>query len=78
MWFVFSGMGSQWSGMGTSLMKVPIFAAAIQRCHQVLKPKGIDLINIITNKDPNIFKNILNSFVGIAAIQVGISAIICI
>lgn len=31
LWFVYSGMGSQWAGMGTQLMRIPIFAAAIQR-----------------------------------------------
>jgi fatty acid synthase, animal type len=30
-WFVFSGMGSQWSGMAKDLMKIPTFAAAIQK-----------------------------------------------
>lgn len=31
LWFVYSGMGSQWSGMGTELMRLPIFSAAIER-----------------------------------------------
>lgn len=30
-WFVYSGMGSQWAGMATQLMRIPIFAAAIQK-----------------------------------------------
>lgn len=30
-WFVFSGMGSQWAGMGTQLMAIPIFAGAIEK-----------------------------------------------
>nr|KAF7429600.1 hypothetical protein H0235_005998 [Vespula pensylvanica] len=42
-WFVFSGMGSQWTGMGESLMKIPIFAEAIQKCDAVLKPRGYDI-----------------------------------
>lgn len=70
LWFVFSGMGSQWAGMGLTLMKIPVFAAAVHKCHQLLKPKGVDLIRIITDTDPTTFDNILNSFVGIAAIQV--------
>lgn len=32
LWFVYSGMGSQWAGMGTQLMRIPVFSAAIQRC----------------------------------------------
>ncbi|XP_076226839.1 fatty acid synthase [Nomia melanderi] len=71
-WFVFSGMGSQWPGMGESLMKFPIFAKAIQKCDAALKPFGVDIIDIITNKDKKTFDNILNSFVGIAAIQIGL------
>lgn len=102
-WFVFSGMGSQWPGMGMSrnfstiikkkktiywlnnsknnefyrssligesLMKFPIFAKAIQKCDAVLKPRGVDIVDIITNKNKKTFDNILNSFVGIAAVQV--------
>ena len=51
-------------------MKFPIFAKAIQKCDAILKPHGVDIVDIITNKDEKTFDNILNSFVGIAAIQV--------
>ncbi|KOB78858.1 Uncharacterized protein OBRU01_01304 [Operophtera brumata] len=71
LWFVYSGMGSQWPGMGKQLMRMPIFAAAIERCRQVLEPKGIDIVQIITSTDKTIFDNILHSFVGIAAVQIG-------
>lgn len=30
-WFLFSGMGSQWTGMGEGLLRLPIFAAAIEK-----------------------------------------------
>ncbi|KAJ0172968.1 hypothetical protein K1T71_011144 [Dendrolimus kikuchii] len=76
LWFVYSGMGSQWPGMGTQLMRIPIFAAAIERCRKALEPKGIDLINIITSTDKTIFDNILHSFVGIAAVQIGLTDIL--
>ena len=69
-WFVYSGMGSQWPGMGADLMKIPVFAAAIERCHQALQPLGLDLKHIVTTTDPSIYDNILHSFVGIAAVQV--------
>lgn len=63
-------MGSQWAGMGTHLLQIPIFAAAIDKCQNVLAPAGVDVKHIITNPDVKSFDNILNSFVGIAAIQV--------
>ncbi|XP_076294049.1 fatty acid synthase-like isoform X1 [Lasioglossum baleicum] len=71
-WFVFSGMGSQWPGMGESLMRFPIFAKAIQKCDAALKPFGVDIVDIITNKDKKTFDNVLNTFVGIAAVQIGL------
>lgn len=70
--FVFSGMGSQWTGMGASLMKLPIFNESILKSHNVLKDFGIDLVKIITSSDPNILNNTVHSFVGIAAMQVNI------
>nr|XP_049699195.1 fatty acid synthase [Helicoverpa armigera]XP_049699196.1 fatty acid synthase [Helicoverpa armigera] len=76
LWFVYSGMGSQWVGMGTQLMRIPIFAAAIERCHKVLHPEGIDIVSIITSTDPKTFDNILHSFVGIAAIQIGLTDVL--
>jgi len=63
-------MGSQWHGMGADLMKLPIFANAINKCDNVLKPLGVNIKYILTSQDQQIFDNILNSFVGIAAIQV--------
>ncbi|XP_043491574.1 fatty acid synthase-like [Polistes fuscatus] len=72
LWFVFSGIGSQWTGMGQSLMKIPIFAQAIKKCDEVLKPRGYDIMHIICDNDPTIYDNILNCFLGIAAIQIGL------
>ncbi|XP_034230761.1 fatty acid synthase-like [Thrips palmi] len=71
-WFVFSGMGSQWPAMAASLMQLPVFAAAVERCHQTLQPKGVDVIKILSSRDAHTFDNILNSFVGIAAVQIGL------
>lgn len=70
-WYVYSGMGSQWIGMARDLMQIPIFASAIEKCAKVLEPKGIDLMKIlIDTSDPTMFDNILHSFLGIAAVQV--------
>ena len=58
-WFVYSGMGSQWVGMARHLLRVPVYRAAIEKCHRVLEPHGVDLMHIITTKDNSIFDNIL-------------------
>ena len=70
LWFVYSGMGSQWPGMGKDLLQVPLFYQSIERCHNALKPFGVDVFEIITSKDGQILDSILNCFVGIISIQV--------
>ncbi|CRK99510.1 CLUMA_CG012829, isoform A [Clunio marinus] len=74
--WVYSGMGSQWCGMGRELMQIPIFADAIDKCHEILAQRGLNLKEIITSDDPKMFDNILHSFVGIAAIQIGLTDIL--
>ncbi|XP_028036542.1 fatty acid synthase-like [Bombyx mandarina] len=76
LWFVYSGMGSQWPTMGKQLMRIPIFAASIERCRRVLEPKGVNIVDILTSSDSTIFDNILHSFVGIAAVQIGLTDIL--
>lgn len=70
--WIFTGMGSQWNGMATSLMQIDMFRDTIKKCHEILKPRGIDLISIVTSTDESTFDNIVHSFVGIAAIQIAI------
>jgi fatty acid synthase, animal type len=74
--WVYSGMGSQWAGMGAELMKIPVFENAIEKCHQVLYNKGLNLKEILCSKDSAMFDNILHSFVGIAAVQIGLTDIL--
>ncbi|KAJ1522505.1 hypothetical protein ONE63_001695 [Megalurothrips usitatus] len=75
-WFVYSGMGSQWAGMGAGLMRIPLFAETIERLHAVLVPKGVDLKKILTETGPEAFDNILKSFVGIAACQIALTNVL--
>ncbi|CAH2098693.1 unnamed protein product [Euphydryas editha] len=76
--FVYSGMvqGSQWTRIAKQLMRIPVFDFAIERCHKTLEPKGINLKQIITNPDPKVYDNILNFFIGIAAVQIGLTDIL--
>lgn len=74
--WIYSGMGSQWIGMGADLMKIPIFAASIEKCHNVLTDRGVNLKEIIISDDPKTFDNVLNVFIGISAIQIGLTDIL--
>ncbi|KOC60060.1 Fatty acid synthase [Habropoda laboriosa] len=71
-WYVFSGMGSQWAGMAKDLLCIETFHRSLKRCAECLKPEGVDLMNILQNGTPETFENVLNSFVSIAAIQVAL------
>lgn len=69
-WYVFSGMGSQWTGMGRDLLALPPFRESIDKTANTLKNLGLNLYAIFESNDKTVFDNVLNSFVGIAAIQV--------
>lgn len=69
-WFVFAGMGTQWYGMGRQMMKIALFKKSILRSDAVLRPYGVTLYNMLTTGGEDVFDDTLNSFVGIAAIQV--------
>ncbi|CAO1363317.1 unnamed protein product [Diamesa hyperborea] len=75
-WYIYSGMGSQWASMAKEMMQVEVFRTAIQRCAEVLTPEGVDLVDILTRSDESKFDNILNSFVSIAAVQVGLTDVL--
>lgn len=46
------------------------------RCRKVLDPLGVDIVKILTDSDQIIFDNILNSMVGICAVQIGLTDIL--
>ncbi|GBN76779.1 Fatty acid synthase [Araneus ventricosus] len=73
-WYIFSGMGTQWPGMAKQLMNLEVFARSIRRSAEVLKPYGLDLTDIVTNGETNESnsRNIILVFVSIAAVQVAL------
>lgn len=75
-WFIYSGMGSQWASMAKEMMQVEVFSNSIHRCAEALRPEGVDLIDILTKSDESKFDNILNSFISIAAVQVALTDVL--
>ncbi|XP_072399714.1 fatty acid synthase-like [Diabrotica undecimpunctata] len=75
-WFVYTGMGSQWNKMGKDLMNIPVFKNTINRCAKVLAPYGVDLINIITSEDPSVFDDITNCISAIGCIEFALTDVL--
>ena len=74
--WVYTGMGAQWTQMLSDLQKIPLFNASINKCHEVLLKKGINLIEILTSPDEKMLENVLHAYVGIAAIQIGLTDVL--
>lgn len=72
LWFVFSGMGSQWPAMAKGMMALPMFAESIQKSHTILEPYGIDLMGLVCSEDPKALDTTVAPFVAIAAVQIAL------
>lgn len=72
--WLFAGIGSQWAGMGRALMTLPRFRASIGQCHAALKAHDptVDLERVIVSDDAGALASVVHTYVGIAAIQIGL------
>uniref|UniRef100_A0A673MK06 Fatty acid synthase n=1 Tax=Sinocyclocheilus rhinocerous TaxID=307959 RepID=A0A673MK06_9TELE len=70
LWYICSGMGTQWAGMGRSLMQLPEFRESIQRSDMALKDTGLCVSRLLMDADESTFEDTVHAFVGLAAIQV--------
>lgn len=68
--WVFSGMGSAWNQMGADLLRLPVFRESFEKCAEITKKLGIDLLEVFTSKNPEIFGSIQNCLVGITTMQI--------
>ncbi|KAG5675346.1 hypothetical protein PVAND_005256 [Polypedilum vanderplanki] len=73
--FCYSGMGTQWHGMGQDLMEIPVFAESIEKCHKILEEKceNFDLKGLLNSKDEESFNDILNAYLGIISIEIALT-----
>lgn len=68
-----TGMGTQWAGMGCSLMQLPDFRESILRSDAALKDTGLVVSRLLMGADDATFEDTVHAFVGLAAIQVNFS-----
>ncbi|XP_076460136.1 fatty acid synthase-like [Babylonia areolata] len=71
-WFVCSGMGTQWAGMCRSMMELPVFKQSILKADAVLKTVSFNLYDMLMTADDKTFDDPVNSFTGIVASQVAL------
>jgi fatty acid synthase len=73
-WYVYSGMGSQWAGMARGLMAIPVIDTSLRACSKALEEYGLDVYKMLNNPDPAQYKNnTLNCMLAISAIQVALT-----
>lgn len=70
LWYICSGMGTQWAGMGQSLMQLSEFRESIKRSDIALKDTGLCVSRLLMEADESTFEDTVHAFVGLAAIQV--------
>ncbi|XP_036124153.1 fatty acid synthase [Molossus molossus] len=72
LWFICSGMGTQWRGMGLSLMRLDGFRKSILRSDEVLKPFGLQVSDLLLSEDEATFDDTVHAFVSLTAIQIAL------
>ncbi|KAM4691284.1 fatty acid synthase isoform 2-T2 [Rhinophrynus dorsalis] len=70
LWYICSGMGTQWKGMGHKLMNLDIFHQSIVRSDEALKGTGLKVSELLLNANDSTFEDTIHAFVGLAAIQI--------
>uniref|UniRef100_A0A3P8WFV6 Fatty acid synthase n=1 Tax=Cynoglossus semilaevis TaxID=244447 RepID=A0A3P8WFV6_CYNSE len=72
LWYVCTGMGAQWAGMGHTLMQLDVFRESILRSDAALKDTGLVVSKLLMEADDVTFEETVHAFVGIAAIQIAL------
>ncbi|XP_045425730.1 fatty acid synthase [Lemur catta] len=72
LWFICSGMGTQWRGMGLSLMRLGSFRDSILRSDEAVKPLGLKVSELLLSTEEDTFDDIVHAFVSLTAIQIAL------
>ena len=71
-WFVFDGMGSQWSGIGKDLLMYDIFSDTIKKCYEALPP---DVNNLIIGNSSELAEDtnlVVDEIAAVCAVGIGL------
>ena len=71
-WFLFPGLGGQWTAMAKALMPIKIFADKVEECHQILSEFGMDLKNLLLSEDKTIISTMTAKFCATTAIEIAL------
>ncbi|MBI4785615.1 MAG: aminotransferase class I/II-fold pyridoxal phosphate-dependent enzyme [Chloroflexi bacterium] len=77
--FVFSGIGSQWPGMGKELMQYPVFRQTLEQCDQAFRPLAGWSILEELRKEPRASR-LLDSTIGqpcVCALEIALFELLC-
>ncbi|XP_039082547.1 fatty acid synthase [Hyaena hyaena] len=72
LWFICSGMGTQWRGMGLSLMRLGSFRDSILRSDKAVRPLGLQVSELLLTTDEAAFDDNVYAFVSLTAIQIAL------
>ncbi|KAM5273320.1 fatty acid synthase [Ctenodactylus gundi] len=72
LWFICSGMGTQWCGMGRSLMRLGAFRDSILRSDEALKPLGVKVSELLLSTYEGTFEDVVHALVSLTAIQIAL------
>lgn len=70
LWYICSGMGTQWADMGRSLMQLPDFRDSILRSDSALQETGLVVSRLLMEAEDDTFEDTVHAFVGLAAVQI--------
>ncbi|XP_046994011.1 fatty acid synthase-like [Schistocerca americana] len=69
-WFIFSGLGSQWPAAGRIFLQLSVLKDIIRQCAESLYPFKIDLFEILQDEQNDIYTNHTKAFISIVTIQI--------
>jgi acyl transferase domain-containing protein len=71
-WFLFPGLGGQWTAMAKALMPIKVFADKVEECHQILSEFGINLKYLLLSEDKTAISTMSAKFCATTSIEIAL------